>query len=57
VSFVVHGLKFALADVFLTEYEDGTRFVVNYGTRPYDYSGTTVMGNSFAVFDKEGQIQ
>jgi hypothetical protein len=45
------------ADVFLTEYEDGTRFVVNYGTRPYDYSGTTVMGNSFAVFDKEGQIQ
>lgn len=41
-------------DVYLTEYENGIVFVVNYGSRSYNYFGTEVAKNSFVVFNKEG---
>lgn len=55
-QFIVSHKQLA-AHVYLTEYENGIQFVVNYGTDAYAYQGVTVAGNSFAVFDKEGLVQ
>lgn len=41
-------------NVYLTKYENGTVFVVNYGNESYNYFGTEVTENSFVVFNKEG---
>lgn len=45
------------ANVYLTKYENGIHFVVNYGPDAYEYRGVMVAGNSFAVFDEEGLVQ
>jgi len=44
-------------DVYLTEYENGVQFLVNYGPDMFVYQGITVKGASFAVFDKEGLVR
>lgn len=52
-QFIVNHLKLR-EDVYLTEYENGIQFVVNYSARPYIYRGVEVAGGTFAVFNKEG---
>jgi hypothetical protein len=39
-------------DVFLTTWEDGTRIVTNYGSRPYVFEGCAVGAENYAIVPK-----
>ena len=41
------------ADVFLTEWEDGTRLVTNYRTSPYMFEGRAIPAEDYLVLGKE----
>ena len=41
------------ADVFLTEWEDGTRLVTNYRTSPYTFEGRAIPAEDYLVLGKE----
>lgn len=43
-------------NVYLTSYENGITFVVNYGQAPFSYRGIEIASESFAVFGEEGLL-
>lgn len=42
------------ANVYITEYENGIQFIVNYSSQAYIFNGIEIEGNSFIVIDQEG---
>ena len=49
VNLFITGHQKLAAQVYQTEYEDGTRVIVNYAKEPFDYEGNTVNGMDFLV--------
>jgi hypothetical protein len=49
VNLFITGHQKLAEQVYLTEYEDGTRVVVNYSPEPFTYEGVTADGLDFAV--------
>ena len=39
-------------DVFLTEWEDGTRLITNYRTTAFDYNGTSIGAEDYLLLKK-----